>query len=56
MENKYGKQIENIFDKDTLPYLDDIALSDYHNFKLQKLAEKIKSQTIYRPKPKMIYY
>ena len=51
-----GKQLEKNFEKDVSNYLDDIALSDFRNFKLHALAEKIKSQTCHRPKLKMLYY
>ena len=53
---EYGKQLEKIFEKEVSDYLDDIALSDFRNFKLHALAEKIKSQTCSRPKLKMLYY
>ena len=29
---------------------------DFRNLKLSALAHKIKSQTVYKPKPKMFYY
>lgn len=32
----------------------EITLSDYYNFNLQNLAQKIKMQN-YKPKPKMVY-
>ena len=53
---EYGKQLEKIFEKEVSDYLDEIALSDFRNFKLHALAEKIKSQTCNRPKLKMLYY
>jgi len=37
-----------------LEELQDILQSDYCNFNLKILAQKIKSQS-YRPKPKMLY-
>ena len=35
--------------------LEEVSLSDYYNFNLQNLAQKIKMQD-YRPKPKMLYF
>ena len=32
----------------------EVSLSDYYNFNLQNLAQKIKMQD-YKPKPKMLY-
>ena len=34
--------------------LEEAALSDYYNFNLKNLAQKIKMKD-YRPKPKMLY-
>ncbi len=37
-----------------LEELDNYPLSDYHNFKLHALAQKIRIEN-YRPKPRMLY-
>ena len=37
-------------------FLQDILDYDFQNLKLSILAQKIKSQTVSRPKPKMLYY
>jgi len=37
-------------------FLQDILDYDFQNLKLSILAQKIKSQTFSRPKPKMLYY
>ena len=36
--------------------IEDIYEYDFQNLRLSVLAQKIKSQTAYRPKPKMLYY
>ena len=39
-----------------ISYLEDILDYDFQNLKLSILAQKIKSQTTFRPKPKILYY
>ena len=43
-------------DDDIKVYLEEIALSEFRNFKLQILAEKIKLQKCRPTKFKMLYY
>ena len=55
-KSKYEKRIEDMLDKGLESSFKEAELAEFHNFKLFALAEKIKSQTSYRPKPKMLYY
>ena len=53
---KYKNAKEIFPEKDMNEYLEELILGDFQNFKLFALAEKIKSQSCHRPKPKMLYY
>ena len=53
MEKQYGREQKQEIE-DYIIDSDLILLSEYCNFNLRKMADKIKLQT-YRPKPKMLY-
>ena len=51
---KQNREIKKAVYKEYYSEFEEISLSDYCNFKLQKLAQRIKLKD-YRPKPKMLY-
>ena len=55
MKNDFIKKINSETSEENNLLFDEIASSDFRNFRLAVLVEKIKSQG-YRPKPKMLYY
>ena len=54
MIEKEKKEFKKINYKEYYFDLEETCFSDYCNFNLQNLAQKIKTQA-YRPKPRMLY-
>ena len=54
---KVFKEFENLNSNvDEIKQIQESLDYDFRNLKLSALAHKIKSQALYKPKPKMFYY